>query len=147
MQTQVIDHPEAETEDAVRQFLVDAGDATGACGEHDPAWLHVLSDGLDQRPFMLIARDEMDNIVGYLPLALVTSRLFGRFLVSLPAMPALLLHWSIERLNSPKRMTWITSNCDITAMLSSMTVSRPSAMRSYGWCWICRSRRTRFGTR
>jgi len=84
MQIQVIDHPDAAAEQAVRQFLAEAGEAVGACGEHDPAWLRVLSDGLGHQPLMLVARDEMDRVVGYLPLALVATRLFGRFLVSLP---------------------------------------------------------------
>ncbi len=57
----------------------------GACPEHDPRWLDVLSDGLKHRPCLLVAReDPSGQINGYLPLALVASRLFGRFLVSLP---------------------------------------------------------------
>lgn len=76
---QVTEQFDTPTRDAVVAFLTDAG----ATAEHDPRWLDVLAGGLDHRPFMLIARDG-DAVTGYLPLALVTSRLFGRFLVSLP---------------------------------------------------------------
>ena len=62
-----------------------SGGASAVCGEHDPVWLDVLRDALGHRPFMLIARDgQQGPMRGYLPLALVASRLFGRFLVSLP---------------------------------------------------------------
>lgn len=48
-----------------------------------PAWLLVLEDGLRHEPYCLEAiRD--GRTVGLLPLAFVRSRLFGRFLVSLP---------------------------------------------------------------
>ncbi len=58
------------------------------CGENphsdrDPRWLLVLRDGLKQEPFLLEAIRQ-GQTVGYLPLALVSSWLFGRFLVSLP---------------------------------------------------------------
>lgn len=69
----------------VEAFLQRAGAVVGVCAEHDPRWLAVLRDGLDHRTFMLVAREsEAAPIRGYLPLALVASRLFGRFLVSLP---------------------------------------------------------------
>lgn len=48
-----------------------------------PRWLLVLQEGLRHEPYCLEAiRD--DQTVGLLPLAFVRSRLFGRFLVSLP---------------------------------------------------------------
>ncbi len=86
---QVVKHPDAGVEQQVRQYLSAAAPETGACGEHDPAWLAVLREGLGQRPYMLVARrgagSEADGeIRGYLPLALVSSTLFGKFLVSLP---------------------------------------------------------------
>ncbi len=71
----------------LRAFLAAAGRRAGACAEHDPRWLSVLKNGLDHRPIALISRDGDDAkaaINGYLPLALVATRLFGRFLVSLP---------------------------------------------------------------
>lgn len=48
-----------------------------------PAWPAVLRDGLGHRPYWLTAR-ENGRAVGVLPLSFVHSRLFGRFLVSLP---------------------------------------------------------------
>ena len=53
-----------------------------AVGNH-PRWLSVLEQGLKHVPYGLEAiRD--DQTVGLLPLTYVQSRLFGRFLVSLP---------------------------------------------------------------
>lgn len=49
----------------------------------DPRWLAVLADGLRHRTMRLEATRD-GRIVGILPLAYVSSRLFGRFLVSLP---------------------------------------------------------------
>jgi FemAB-related protein (PEP-CTERM system-associated) len=49
----------------------------------DPAWLLVAADGLRYEPYCLEARRGQE-IVGLLPLAHLTSFLFGRFLVSLP---------------------------------------------------------------
>lgn len=48
-----------------------------------PEWQHVLHDGLQQSPVCLQALSG-NQLVGVLPLAFVESRLFGRFLVSLP---------------------------------------------------------------
>lgn len=58
----------------------------GVCGEHDVRWLYVLRDALKHTPILLISRegDESSPINGYLPVALVRSMLFGKFLVSLP---------------------------------------------------------------
>lgn len=50
---------------------------------YDPGWLTVLEQGLQHVPYCIEAR-EAGRIVGLLPLAYVGSRLFGRFLVSLP---------------------------------------------------------------
>jgi len=55
----------------------------GAAIEHDPAWLTVLHEAMGHQPFALVSRDDA-RITGYLPLAFVSTRLFGRFLVSLP---------------------------------------------------------------
>lgn len=48
-----------------------------------PAWLLILERELRQTPFLLEAVDG-DRTTGFLPLAFVSSYLFGRFLVSLP---------------------------------------------------------------
>jgi serine/alanine adding enzyme len=50
---------------------------------HDPGWLTVLEDGLQQTAYALEAV-RGDAICGLLPLIYVRSLLFGRFLVSLP---------------------------------------------------------------
>lgn len=50
---------------------------------HDLRWLTALSRGLGHVPLVVEARDD-DRLAGLLPLALVKSPLFGRFLVSLP---------------------------------------------------------------
>lgn len=75
----------------VTDYLAAALLESGVCGEHNPSWLEVLRAALGHRTFMLIARGQESQlssnssaIRGYLPLALVSSGLFGRFLVSLP---------------------------------------------------------------
>ncbi len=50
---------------------------------YDPGWLTVLQRGLRHKPFLLVAMQD-GRPVGSLALSLVRSRLFGRFLVSLP---------------------------------------------------------------
>lgn len=50
---------------------------------YDPCWVTPLCKGLRHEPYVLTARRE-GRVVGVLPLALVKSLLFGRFLVSLP---------------------------------------------------------------
>ncbi|WP_432798714.1 FemAB family XrtA/PEP-CTERM system-associated protein [Poriferisphaera sp. WC338] len=53
--------------------------------ESDPRWLNILHDALGHRTFAYIHRDPDTRIInGYLPLSLISSPLFGRFLVSLP---------------------------------------------------------------
>src|SRR5204863_3104745 len=46
-------------------------------------WLRVLQDGLGHEPFLLRTTSQ-GRLPGALPLSLVRSRLFGRYLVSLP---------------------------------------------------------------
>lgn len=58
--------------------------AQGLAAEHcDPRWLRVLAAAFGRRAWMLEARDG-ERLVGVLPLILVNSLIFGRFLVSLP---------------------------------------------------------------
>ncbi len=53
--------------------------------EHDPRWPDVLARGLGHRPVWLIARKPRSSTLeGVMALARVRSRLFGRYLVSLP---------------------------------------------------------------
>ena len=86
VKTRVIHHIDETLAREVRRFLAASDSASGACHEHDPGWLDVLREAMGHRTMAVVARDgdESGPIVGYLPLALVTSRLFGRFLVSLP---------------------------------------------------------------
>ena len=49
----------------------------------DPRWLRVLRDGLAHQPYF-IEGWQAGQVRGSLPLTLLRSRLFGRFLVSLP---------------------------------------------------------------
>ena len=74
---------DAATREAIHAQLTDPAGPATACGEHDPAWLNVLRDGLGQKTMALVSRRGSD-ITGYLPLALTRSPLFGRHLVSLP---------------------------------------------------------------
>jgi FemAB-related protein (PEP-CTERM system-associated) len=46
-------------------------------------WLHIMEEGLKHQTYLLEASSS-GQCLGVLPLALVTSRIFGRFLVSLP---------------------------------------------------------------
>ena len=92
---QVLTQLDEATLGEVKAFLAALSEEQGACQEHDPRWLAVLRDALGHEPIVLIARQaeagatpggasRSGPIVGYLPLALVKSRLFGRYLVSLP---------------------------------------------------------------
>ncbi len=47
-------------------------------------WLKILQAGLRHEPYLIEARDSRENVQARLPLCFVKSRLFGRFLVSLP---------------------------------------------------------------
>ncbi len=51
---------------------------------HSQAWLEAICRGLRHKPFVLIHRDDHGVANGILPLVLVQSLLFGKFLVSLP---------------------------------------------------------------
>lgn len=82
---QTLTELDAVTERQLRAYLAAAPVSSGVCAEHDPRWLRVLREALRHEPIVLIARDDRSgDICGYLPLALVSTRLFGRFLVSLP---------------------------------------------------------------
>ena len=84
---EVVEQPEPRLLDELATFLESAGDHAGVSADHDPRWLAALDGGLDHRVFAIVARrgnEPAAPIDGYLPVALVASRLFGRFLVSLP---------------------------------------------------------------
>lgn len=52
-------------------------------GSYDPRWLGVVCKAFDHRAFCIVVRQGQQSI-GVLPLALVKSLVFGRYLVSLP---------------------------------------------------------------
>lgn len=64
----------------IRRFVATYGASAFHC---DPRWAFALAEGSCQRPFVLAAK-MADCCVGVLPLVLVRSVLFGKFLVSLP---------------------------------------------------------------
>lgn len=78
-----VKHLDAGQRSAIRELMRSDACAERACGEHDPAWLDVLSDGLKHQTSALLAY-EGQQLTGCLPLALTRSPLFGRHLVSLP---------------------------------------------------------------
>lgn len=76
-------HPDAQTREAIQRLLADPTASQRACGEHDPSWLDILRDGLRHDTAALVD-EQQGEVVGYLPLSLTRSPLFGRHLVSLP---------------------------------------------------------------
>lgn len=59
-------------------------DSPTATGYHLTAWRQVIEQTCGHRTVYLMARDEQGDIRGVLPMVLLSSRLFGRFLVSMP---------------------------------------------------------------
>jgi serine/alanine adding enzyme len=55
-----------------------------ASGYQLMAWRRVVQKAFGHRTVYLMARDEQGEVCGVLPLVFVSSRLFGRFLVSMP---------------------------------------------------------------
>jgi len=55
-----------------------------ASGYHLTAWRRVVENTSGHTTIYLMASDEHDEVRGVLPLVLLSSRLFGRFLVSMP---------------------------------------------------------------
>ncbi|HQV12363.1 MAG TPA: hypothetical protein PKW52_13530, partial [Nitrospira sp.] len=53
-------------------------------GYHLSRWRRVIEEAFGHRTYYLIAQDEHGAVQGIVPLALLASRVFGRFLVSLP---------------------------------------------------------------
>ncbi len=78
-------NPEVSRCARIRAYLHSTQAPAGVCGEHDPQWLTILQQGLGHQPYAVVALGETgDKLTGYLPLCLVQSVLFGKFLVSLP---------------------------------------------------------------
>ena len=59
-------------------------DRPSASGYHLAAWRQVLVEAFGHRTIYLMVKDDRGDVRGVLPLVLLSSRLFGRFLVSLP---------------------------------------------------------------
>jgi FemAB-related protein (PEP-CTERM system-associated) len=55
-----------------------------ASGYQLMGWRRVMERSFGHQTFYLMARDEKEQVRGVLPLVFVSSRLFGRFLVSMP---------------------------------------------------------------
>lgn len=55
-----------------------------ATAYHDPAWLGVITRAFGHETRYLVATEPAGTIAGVLPLAYFSSRVFGRFAVSLP---------------------------------------------------------------
>lgn len=78
-----VNQPDTQQCQAIRELMASPNCAQQACGEHDPAWLEVLRQGLRHNTSVLLASRGRD-VVGALPLSLIRSPLFGKHLVSLP---------------------------------------------------------------
>lgn len=78
-------NPFSVTTDGFDVVLTRPGDK-GWKEPSDPAlrWLRVLERGLGHEPYLIEARNSEGDTLAQLPLCFVKSRLFGRFLVSLP---------------------------------------------------------------
>jgi len=59
-------------------------DHPGASGYHLLAWRAILQQVFGHRTVYLMVRADLGEVKGVLPLVLLASRLFGRFMVSLP---------------------------------------------------------------
>ena len=55
-----------------------------ATGYHLEAWRRVIQETFGHEIFYLMAKDQDGEVRGVLPLVFLRSRLFGRFLVSMP---------------------------------------------------------------
>ena len=72
--------PDSDPEGRMAKYLAQRADSSLS---HDPAWAKILHASLGHQPYTLEAL-RGPRTVGMLPLALVSSWLFGRQLVSLP---------------------------------------------------------------
>jgi FemAB-related protein (PEP-CTERM system-associated) len=71
----------ASDTDRVAAYVARHADATAY---HDPTWLRVIAAAFGHETYNLVATDSTGAIQGVLPLAHFSSRIFGRFAVSLP---------------------------------------------------------------
>lgn len=66
--------------EAIERFVADH---PAACHGHLPGWLRILQDGLGHRPMALSAWSD-GQVIGWLPMVMTRSLLFGTQLTSLP---------------------------------------------------------------
>jgi serine/alanine adding enzyme len=70
--------------DTVSEFGMPADARWPRLAAHESGWSQALRDGLSHQSFDLTAHDGGGRVVGWLPLTLVKSLFFGKFLVSQP---------------------------------------------------------------
>ncbi len=80
----VVSVTEVRTDDAGQAWDRYVQNHPLASGYHLLAWRRVLEKACGHRTFYLMATDEHEQVRGVLPLVFLSSRLFGRFLVSMP---------------------------------------------------------------
>lgn len=72
---------DAETAALWDKYVLESQSATGY---HLIAWRHVVARAFGHDTIYLMARDAQGEVRGVLPLVTLSSRLFGRFMVSMP---------------------------------------------------------------
>ncbi len=80
----VVSVTEVRTDDAGKAWDRYVQDHAAASGYHLLAWRCVVEKAFGHRTFYLMATDEHQEVRGVLPLVFLSSRFFGRFLVSMP---------------------------------------------------------------
>ncbi len=80
----VVSVTEVRTDDAGKAWDRYVQNHPLASGYHLLAWRRVVEKACGHRTFYLMATDEHEQVRGVLPLVFLSSRFFGRFLVSMP---------------------------------------------------------------
>jgi FemAB-related protein (PEP-CTERM system-associated) len=75
---------QVRTEDEARAWDQYVAHHPSASGYHLTGWRRVVEEVSGHRTYYLMAKDRHGEVRGILPLAFMSSRLFGRFLVSMP---------------------------------------------------------------
>lgn len=81
MQVTIVEIGDGSEEAQWDRFVLDHPMATGY---HLMAWRHITAQSFGHRNFYLMAKNGDGQVKGVLPLVFVASRLFGRFLISVP---------------------------------------------------------------
>jgi len=80
----VVSVTEVTTDDEGRAWDRYVLDHPLASGYHLMAWRRVVEKACGHRTYYLVAKDTHEEVGGVLPLVFLSSRVFGRFLVSMP---------------------------------------------------------------